>query len=101
VDRKSVGHAGVVDTLKEIRVSVAQTWTTLTAGTWRGEPDELWSPGASGVLGRRPLAPGGARCRDRWVVAQWRLAARQDTDNSGGCRWGLPMGRKGTQPSRV
>jgi hypothetical protein len=33
----------------------------VTAGTWRGEPDELWSPGADGVLGRRPLAPGGAR----------------------------------------
>jgi hypothetical protein len=35
------------------------------------------------------------------VVAQWRLAARQDTDGNGGCRWGLWMGRKGTQPSRV
>jgi hypothetical protein len=48
----------------------------VTAGTWRGEPGELWSPGAGGVLGRKPLAPGGARRRDRWVVAQWLLVAR-------------------------
>jgi hypothetical protein len=40
-----------------------------SAGTWRGEPDELWSLGAGGVLGHRLLAPGGARRRDRWVVA--------------------------------
>jgi hypothetical protein len=33
----------------------------VTTGTWRGEPDELWSPIAGGVLGRRLLEPGGAR----------------------------------------
>jgi hypothetical protein len=54
-------------------------------GTRRGEPDELWSPGASGVLGHRLLVPGGARHRDWWVGAQWHLAARQDADDSGGC----------------
>jgi hypothetical protein len=64
---------------------------------------EVWAlgGGAGGVLGRRPLALRGARHREWWVVAQWRLAAQQDTDSSGGCRWELRMGRKGTQPSRV
>jgi hypothetical protein len=41
----------------------------IAAGTWRGEPDEMWSPDAGGVLGRRPLAPGRVRRRDRRVVA--------------------------------
>jgi hypothetical protein len=41
----------------------------IVAGTWGGEPDDLWSPGVGGVLGRKPLAPGGASHRDRWVVA--------------------------------
>jgi hypothetical protein len=31
----------------------------ITAGTWQGEPDELWSSITGGVLGRRLLAPRG------------------------------------------
>jgi hypothetical protein len=70
----------------EVRVSGRSAGLLVVAnGTRRGEPDELWSPSASGELGRRPLAPGGARHRDRWVGAQWHLAAQQDVDDSGGC----------------
>jgi hypothetical protein len=72
----------------------------VTAGTWRGEPGELWSPGAGGVLGRKPLAPGGARRRDRWVAARGerqrcsngegrRVVARGDRR---GGRWRCPWG---------
>jgi hypothetical protein len=95
-------HGGARSTSCEVRASGRSVGPlVIVAVTWRGEPDELLSPGASGVLGHKPLAPRGARRRDRWVVALWRLAARQDTDGSGGCRWGLRMGKKGTQASRV
>jgi hypothetical protein len=61
----------------EVRVSGGSAGPlVITVGTWQGEPDELWSPGTGVVLGRRPLMPRGARHRDRWVVAQWCLAAR-------------------------
>jgi hypothetical protein len=86
----------------EVRASGGSTGPlVVTASTWRGEHYELWSSGTGGVLGRRPLVPGGARRQDQWVVARWRLAAWQDTDDSGGYYWGLQMVRNKTQPSRV
>jgi hypothetical protein len=55
-------HGRVRSMSYEVRASGGSAGPlVVTVGTWRGEPDELWSPGTNRVLGYRPLAPRGAR----------------------------------------